>query len=122
MLLYQACEMPRSLRTQIDKQINREWKAYRSGPVESSSRDPAYGHIRMRIDRKDLPALSAWLLEYAVGYTFSEDPAVVTDGSSQPRHADSGMEATNMDSTNLDGEPLVLVKVKVFGETALGDE
>lgn len=96
----QPAHMPRSLRLQIDRQIAQEWMIPLEGAYEFCPEDTFQGQIRMTIDPKDLPALSAWMLEYPVGYTFSADA---------------------IQKTNLDGEPLVLVKVKILGEKELGD-
>lgn len=99
-IIRQPADMPRSLRTRIDRQIAQDWQIPLEGAYEFCPEDTFQGQIRMTIDPKDLPALSAWMLEYPVGYTFSEDA---------------------IQKTNLDGEPLVLVKVKVLEEEELGD-
>jgi hypothetical protein len=105
--------MPQSLNTAIVNDLL--LGTLNQGDVSGSE---ASGNIaRLTIQPRDLPALSAWLLEYPVGYTFSDDSAV-----SRTRTADdtTGAVRERMERTNFDGEPLVLVKVKIEGDKELG--
>jgi hypothetical protein len=113
--------MGQSLKSQIDEQITKQWKIPHAGPSDSPREDGSRsrGYILMTIQPKDLPALSAWLLEYPVGYTFSDDRPLQTEFSSQ---VESAAGAWSGEKTNLDGEPLVLVKVKISGNKELGDQ
>lgn len=112
--------MPQSLRTQIGSRIAQHWQKRSDGLEEPTSEDSFGGQIQLRIDPRDLPALSAWLLEYPVGYTFS-DAALRAENQEGEPPLEVEREASQAQRTNLDGEPLVLVKVKLVGERELGD-
>lgn len=75
----------------------------------------------MRIDPKDLPALSAWLLEYPVGYSFSHDTSEQGEMEDGKKAGIQTGASSGAHRTNLDGEPLVLVKVRISKEGELGD-
>jgi hypothetical protein len=111
--------MRQSLKAQINAQIAQDWQIPLEGPYEFCPEDTFQGQIRMTISPKDLPALSAWILEYPVGYTFSEDSKVTANKGGKRRRIEA--EAASTQRTNLDGEPLVLVKVKILGEKELGE-
>lgn len=114
--------MPRSLQTQIDKQMDLYSNAMIPSPPDRPSEDTLHGLIRIKVNPKDLPALSAWILEYPIGYTFSAALSVQGDDDDQRQTDDEKEKAAGMQKTNLDGEPLVLVKVKISGDRALGDK
>lgn len=82
-----------------------------------NEQDPSWNALSMVIQPRDLPALSAWLLEYPVGYTFSADPAIQ---QTETRYDTAGTIRGRAERTNLDGEPLVLVKVTLVGNRELG--
>jgi hypothetical protein len=111
--------MGQALKSQIEEQVCREWNNPPPSPSTCSREDAPRGYISIIIQPKDVPALSAWLLEYPVGYTFSEDRTSQAELSSQ---VESAAGTSSGEKTNLDGEPLVLVKVKISGNKELGDK
>ena len=114
--------MPRSLQTHIGKQMDLYSKAVAPSPPHHPPEDTLHELIQIEVNPKDLPALSAWILEYPVGYTFSAALSVQGDEDDQRQTDDEKEKASGMQKTNLDGEPLVLVKVKISGDRALGDK
>jgi hypothetical protein len=111
--------MGQALKSQIEEQVCREWNIPPPSPATCSREEALRGYISINIQPKDVPALSAWLLEYPVGYTFSDDHTRQAEPSGR---VDSASEAWSGEKTNLDGEPLVLVKVKISGNQELGDK
>ncbi|KAJ9102567.1 hypothetical protein QFC21_002968 [Naganishia friedmannii] len=102
--------MPQTLKAAIDEMM----------AITLNQEDVAVEHVpekapRITIQPRHVPALSAWLLEYPVGYTFSDDSAAQQTNDDTP-----GGRLHRAERTNLDGEPLVLVKVKILGDKELG--
>ncbi|KAJ9111730.1 hypothetical protein QFC19_001091 [Naganishia cerealis] len=112
--------MPQAVEAEIDRLMLRDWaETLLNAPDVSPENLPRIASVRTTIEPKDLPALSAWLLEYPVGYTFSDDSR--NDGKLGQRGAQT-VASSGVHKTNLDGEPLILVKVKISGDKELGDK
>jgi hypothetical protein len=114
--------MPMSLRVQILKHFDLNRNIAVPIPSGGLSEETSPGLMRIKVNRTDLPSLSAWILEYSVGYTFSQNIPVQAGETARRRNGDAKEKVSGMGKTNLDGEPLVLIKVKISGVKALGDK
>ncbi|GHJ88626.1 hypothetical protein NliqN6_5028 [Naganishia liquefaciens] len=117
-----VCEMPMSLRVQILKHFDLNRNIAVPIPSGGLSEETSPGLMRIKVNRTDLPSLSAWILEYSVGYTFSQNIPVQAGETARRRNGDAKEKVSGTGKTNLDGEPLVLIKVKISGVKALGDK
>ncbi|KAJ9121766.1 hypothetical protein QFC22_002388 [Naganishia vaughanmartiniae] len=89
--------MPRTLQAGIEDLLLKT-----HDPKDITVEDDSGKALSITIQPKDVPALSAWLLEYPVGYTFSGDSAVQSKNDETAGAWQRREEQTNLDDGSYD--------------------